>query len=144
MVKSARRRARELAVQALYQWQLAGQTTDFIEKQIADGKEYAKADQVYFAQLFSNTVKQSDALRAALMPYLDRGFTELSPIESSILLLAGYELIHQLDIPYRVVINEAVELAKVFGGTDGHKYVNGVLDKFANNVRSTEINARRV
>ena len=144
MVKSARRRARELAVQALYQWQLAGQTTDFIEKQIAEGKEFAKADQAYFRLLFSNTVKQSDALKATLIPNLDRGFAELSPIESSILLLAGYELVHQPDIPYRVVINEAVELAKVFGGTDGHKYVNGVLDKFAANVRSTEINARRV
>lgn len=144
MVKSARRRARELAVQALYQWQLAGQTIAFIEKQIVEGKEYVKADHAYFGQLFSGTVKQSDALKSALMPYLDRAFAELSPIESGILLLAGYELIHRLDIPYRVVINEAVELAKVFGGTDGHKYVNGVLDKFAANVRSTEINARRV
>ncbi len=144
MVKSARRRARELTVQALYQWQLAGQTTAFIKKQIAEGKEYVKADQAYFGQLFSSTVKQTDALKTALAPYLDRGFAALSPIESSILLLASYELIHELDIPYRVVINEAVELAKVFGGIDGHKYVNGVLDKFAADVRSAEINARRV
>jgi transcription antitermination protein NusB len=141
-MKSARRRARELALQALYQWQLSGQTTAYIEKQFVEGKDYAKADQSYFGVLFPGTVKESEHLQAALTPCLDRKFAELSPIERGILLLAGFELVHQIDIPYRVVINEAVELAKSFGGTDGHKYVNGVLDKFAASVRSVEINAR--
>ncbi len=141
-MKSARRRARELTLQALYQWQLSGQTTAYIEKQFVDGKDYAKADQSYFGVLFPGTVKESDNLQAALTPCLDRKFSELSPVERGILLLASYELIHQIDIPYRVVINEAVELAKSFGGTDGHKYVNGVLDKVAASVRSVEMNAR--
>jgi transcription antitermination protein NusB len=129
-------------VQALYQWQLSGQTTAFIEKQFVEGKDYAKADQSYFGVLFSGTVKESEALQVALTPCLDRKFTELSPVERAILLLASFELVHHIDIPYRVIINEAVELAKSFGGTDGHKYVNGVLDKFAAGVRSVEINAR--
>ena len=141
-MKSARRRARELTLQALYQWQLSGQVVTFIEQQFIDGKDYAKADQKYFSVLFRGTVKESDKLQVALTSYIDRKFNELSPVERAILLLASYELTHQIDIPYRVVINEAVELAKSFGGTDGHKYVNGVLDKFAANVRSVEINAR--
>ena len=141
-MKSARRRARELTLQALYQWLLSGQTVAFIEKQFVEGKDYDKADQNYFGLLFPGTVKESEKLQAALMPYIDRKFAELSPIERAILLLAGYELTHQIDIPYRVVINEAIELAKSFGGTDGHKYVNGVLDKFAAEVRAVEISAR--
>ena len=141
-MKSARRRARELTLQALYQWQLSGQTIAYIEKQFVEGKDYAKADQNYFGLLFPGTVRESDNLQAALTPCLDRKFSALSPVERGILLLASYELIHHGDIPYRVVINEAVELAKSFGGTDGHKYVNGVLDKFAASVRSVEINAR--
>ncbi len=141
-MKSARRRARELTLQALYQWQLSGQAVTFIEQQFIDGKDYAKADQSYFGLLFRGTVKESANLQMALTPCIDRKFAELSPVERGILLLASYELIHQIDIPYRVVINEAVELAKSFGGTDGHKYVNGVLDKFAASVRSVEINAR--
>ena len=141
-MKSARRRARELTLQALYQWQLSGQNVAFIEQQFVDGKDYAKADQNYFSLLLRGTIKESEILQAAITPCIDRKFAELSPVERAILLLASYELIHQIEIPYRVVINEAVELAKSFGGTDGHKYVNGVLDKFAANVRSVEINAR--
>jgi transcription antitermination protein NusB len=141
-MKSARRRARELTLQALYQWQLSGQNVAFIEQQFVDGKDYAKADQNYFSLLLRGTIKESGKLQAAITPCIDRKFAELSPVERAILLLASYELIHQIEIPYRVVINEAVELAKSFGGTDGHKYVNGVLDKFAANVRSVEINAR--
>ena len=141
-MKSARRRAREMTLQALYQWQLSGQSTAFIEQQFVEGKDYALADQTYFGLLFSGTVKEAALLQAALTPYLDRKFSELSPVECAILLLASYELAYQIDIPYRVVINEAVELAKSFGGTDGHKYVNGVLDKLAAKVRSVEINAR--
>lgn len=141
-MKSARRRARELTLQALYQWQVAGQTTALIEKQFVEGKDYGKADQAYFGLLFPGTVRESGELEIALAPCLDRKFAELSPVERAILLLASFELIHRFEIPYRVVINEAVELAKSFGGTDGHKYVNGVLDKLAASVRRVEINAR--
>ena len=141
-MKSARRRARELTLQALYQWQLSGQSVATIKKQFIESKDYAKADQNYFDVLFSGTVKESETLQAAITQYIDRKFSELSPVERAVLLLAGHELVHQIDIPYRVVINEAVELAKSFGGTDGHKYVNGVLDKFAADVRSVEINQR--
>ena len=139
-MKSARRRARELTLQALYQWQLSGQTVAFIEKQFVEGKDYDKADQNYFGVLFPGTVKESEKLQAALTPCIDRKFSELSPVERAILLLSSYELIYQIDIPYRVVINEAIELAKSFGGADGHKYVNGVLDKLAAQVRGVEVN----
>ena len=139
-MKSARRRARELTLQALYQWQLSGQTVAFIEKQFVEGKDYDKADQSYFCVLFPGTVKESEKLQAALTPCIDRKFSELSPVERAILLLSSYELIYQIDIPYRVVINEAIELAKSFGGADGHKYVNGVLDKLAAQVRGVEVN----
>ena len=139
-MKSARRRARELTLQALYQWQLSGQTVAFIEKQFVDGKDYDKADQTYFGVLFPGTVKESEKLQAALTPCIDRKFSQLSPVERAILLLSSYELIYQIDIPYRVVINEAIELAKSFGGADGHKYVNGVLDKLAAQVRGVEVN----
>ena len=139
-MKSARRRARELTLQALYQWQLSGQTVAFIEKQFVERKDYDKADQSYFGVLFPGTVKESEKLQAALTPCIDRKFSELSPVERAILLLSSYELIYQIDIPYRVVINEAIELAKSFGGADGHKYVNGVLDKLAAQVRGVEVN----
>jgi N utilization substance protein B len=141
-MKTARRRARELALQALYQWQLTGQLPASVEKQFAESKDYAKADQAYFALLFSNTVKHAETLESALVPALDRPFVQLSPIERGVLLLAGYELTYQIEIPYRVVINEAIELAKVFGGTDGHKYINGVLDKFVIEVRPSELASR--
>ena len=141
-MKSARRRAREMALQALYQWQLSGQSVKFILQQFIDGKDYDKIDQNYFGVLFPGTVREAAKLEQAISPCIDRKFSELSPVERAILLLASFELVHQIDIPYRVVINEAIELAKSFGGTDGHKYVNGVLDKFAANVRSVEIGAR--
>jgi transcription antitermination protein NusB len=141
-MKSARRRARELTLQALYQWQLSGQTVTTIKKQFAESKDYDKADQKYFDLLFSGAVREAKTLEAAIKTCIDRKFSELSPVERAVLLLASFELVHQIDIPYRVVINEAIELAKSFGGTDGHKYVNGVLDKFAADVRSIEISQR--
>ena len=128
-MKSARRRAREYALQGLYQWQLAGHSTGEIRRQLTEDAHFAKADSEYFAQLLNGTIAEADALKRAIAPALDRKLDELSPVERGILLLAAWELKHSPETPFRVVINEAIELAKEFGGTDGHKYVNGVLDK---------------
>lgn len=134
-MKSARRRSRELALQALYAWQLSGEGAAGLQTQLAESKEFGKADSKYFARLLQGTIEDASALERVIAPMLDRKLKELSPVERGILLLAAFELKHAPDIPYRVVINEAIELAKEFGGTDGHKYVNGVLDKLATTLR---------
>ncbi len=141
--KSSRRRSRELAVQGLYQWQLAGKDPVMIAAELAESQDFEKSDIGYFRTLLNGAVANSAALETQIAPLLDRPFRELSPIERGILLLGGYELMRELEVPYRVVINEAVELAKVFGGTDGHKYVNGVLDKLAARLREVEVHAER-
>lgn len=138
-MKSGRRRSREFAVQALYQWQLAGQSLDDIEKQYVAMEGFEKADAALFALLVSGVIKHSEALQEKLAPFLDRPWVEVSPIERAVLLIAAHELTTMADTPYRVIINEAIELAKSFGGTDGHKYVNGVLDQLATQVRAEEI-----
>ena len=140
--RSSRRRSREFALQALYQWQLGGDTADILEKQLRTAKGSEKLDEAYFLTLLHGTISGAHELEKKLQPYLDRPLKELSPIEHGILLLGAYELAHQPDVPYKVVINEAVELAKSFGGTDGYKYVNGVLDKLAAKLRAVEIKAR--
>jgi transcription antitermination protein NusB len=137
-MKSARRRSRELAVQALYAWQLSGESAAGLQTHLAQSKEFGKADSEYFARLLEGTIEDAGALESLFAPSLDRKPKELSPVERAILLLATFELKNALDVPYRVVINEAVELAKEFGGTDGHKYVNGVLDKLAADLRPDE------
>ena len=138
-MKSARRRAREFAVQALYQWQLAGQSLADIEKQYAEAEGFAKADSKLFSIILGGVLKHAETLKEKLQPYLDRPWKEVSPIESAILLIGAFELTTLPETPYRVIINEAIELAKSFGGTDGHKYVNGILDKLAVTVRADEI-----
>jgi len=139
--RSSRRRSREFALQALYQWQLGGDTADILEKQLRATKGFEKLDEAYFLTLLRGAISCAQELEQKFQPCLDRPLKELSPIEHCILLLGAYELAHQPDVPYKVVINEAVELAKAFGGTDGHKYVNGVLDKLAAKLRSVEIKA---
>jgi transcription antitermination protein NusB len=141
--KSQRRRARELALQGLYQWLVAGGQADAIDAQLREHEGYAKCDSVHFDALLRGGIEQAASLDAALARHVDRKTTELSPIEHALLLIGAYELQHCLDIPYKVVINEAVELAKAFGGTDGHKYVNGVLDKVAADLRPAEVSAAR-
>ena len=130
-MKSARRRSRELALQALYAWQLSGEGAAGLQTQLSQSKDFGKADSRYFTRLLEGTIEDAGALERLIAPALDRKPKELSPVERGILLLAAFELKNAPDIPYRVVINEAVELAKEFGGTDGYKYVNGVLDKLA-------------
>lgn len=140
--KTRRRHARELALQGLYQWCVAGGTLEAIEAQLTDTKEFQRTDEKYFSDLLQGVLKNAAELEGHIQPYLDRPFKELSPVEIAILLLGAHELESHPEIPYRAVINEAVELAKSFGGTDGHKYVNGVLDKLAAKLRTAEINAR--
>lgn len=137
-MKSARRRAREYALQGLYQWQLAGAAPAEIGAQLAEDAGFAAADREYFAQLLSGAIAEAEELKREIAPVLDRGVEELSPVERGILLLAAWELKHAPEVPFRVVINEAIELAKAFGGTDGYKYVNGVLDRLAPRLRPHE------
>jgi N utilization substance protein B len=141
--KSTRRRSRELALQGMYQWQLSGKEPAMIAAELAESDGFEKSDVAYFRTLLEGAVRNARELEAQITPFLDRRFVELSPIERGILLLSAYELQRELEVPYRVVINEAVELAKVYGGTDGHKYVNGVLDKLAGQLRELEVRAGR-
>ena len=136
--RSSRRRSREFALQGLYQWLLAGTDAATIEQQLSAVQGFDKADRAFFSALLAGVIREAQRLEQSLQPYLDRKCAELSPIERAILLIAAYELANQPDVPYKVVINEAVELAKSYGGTDGHKYVNGVLDKLAMNARPLE------
>ncbi len=137
--KSARRRSREFALQAIYQWQIAAHSAGDLEAQFAEADGFKRADVPMFSALMRGTIKGSPALIEQLTPHLDRPWAEVSPIERGILLMSSYELIHTLETPYRVILNEAIELAKSFGGTDGHKYVNGILDKLAAIIRADEI-----
>jgi N utilization substance protein B len=140
--KSARRRSREFALQGIYQWLLSGEEAGAIEAHIALIPGFERSDKPHFDALLYGVIKEVDSLRAEIAPQLDRPITELSPVEHAILLMGCFELRHQLDVPYRVIINEAVELAKSFGGTDGFKFVNGVLDKMAGDSRPTEVKTR--
>jgi N utilization substance protein B len=136
--RGSRRRSRELALQALYQWLLNADEAEALCRQTAEKKEYARADTGYLQLLARGVIERAGELHAALQPFLDRPAQQLSPIEHALLLLGAYELMYTPEVPYRVAINEAVELAKAYGGTDGHKYVNGVLDKLAAQVRPGE------
>ena len=138
---SPRRRAREFVLQGLYQRQLSGNAPAAIRAQIADTAGFAKADQAYFDALWTGVSEQFDELVALCAPYLDRRPADLSPVERAILAIGAYELTRRPEIPYRVAINEAVEIAKAYGATDGHRYVNAVLDKLAAEIRAPEIAA---
>lgn len=143
--RSARRRAREFALQGVYAWLLrgdpTGQETGDIDAHIRDSDEFSEADAVWFKTLLYGVVREAPSLRERFMVHVDRPLDELSPIEHGILLIGSYELVHHIEVPYKVAINEAVELAKSFGGTDGFKFVNGVLDKLAADVRIPEVQA---
>jgi N utilization substance protein B len=136
--RNARRRARELALKALYEWLIAKNDMRDIRAGLAEEPDFAEADAEYFRQLVDGAVAQRERLDTALATVLDRKPEALSPVEHGILLIGAYELANAVDVPYRVVINEGVELAKAYGGTDGHKYVNGVLDKLAATLRPGE------
>jgi transcription antitermination protein NusB len=142
MKPAARRKARKFALQAIYQWQLSGNDLTDIEQQFIDDNDFSKVDGDYFRELLYQVVANVEEIDEMIQPKLDRKFSEVNPVEKSVLRLSSYELMKRVDVPYRVVINEALELAKTFGATDGHKYVNGILDKVARETRSAEMNAK--
>ncbi len=141
--KSARRRAREFVLQGLYQWRVGGADEATIEAHLPELEGFAKADREFFVGTLRGVMGQGDKLIEQISQHIDRPFSELSPIEACVMLMGCFELNNYLETPYRVIINEAIELTKAFGGTDGHKYVNGVLDKIAGGARPDEVAARK-
>ena len=141
--KSTRRRSREVALQGLYEWLLSGAEAGVIDAHMREQEDFDKIDTAHFDALLHGCIGEAADLDAVLARHVDRKTTELSPIEHAVLMIGAYELKHCIDVPYKVAINEAVELAKSFGGTDGHKYVNGVLDKAAIDLRRAEVEAAR-
>ena len=139
--RTPRHRAREFALQGLYQWLLNNESASTVVNHIRGAHGFDKADAEHFTVLLNGAIGSSVELREMFAPLVDRGINELSPIEHAVLLIGAYELKNNKEIPYRVVINEAVELTKSFGGIDGHKYVNGVLDKLAAQLRPDEVAA---
>ncbi len=142
-MKPSRRRSRELALQGIYQWLYTGQSAKEVLKHLAELEGYSGGDEEFLKAALAGTIKDEKALRERLEPLADRKWDDVSPVERGILLLGAWEMVHQPEIPYRVTINEAIELGKRFGGTDGHKYVNGVLDRLAGNVRPDEVAEKR-
>ena len=136
-----RRKARTLIVQALYQWYISKSDPLEIEAQFHE-QNGGKIDWEYFSEVFLEIPMQQEALDKHISPLLDRELNSLDPVERALLYLGTFELANRIDIPYRVVINECVELAKTFGATDGHKYINGVLDKLAKSLRSVELSSK--
>lgn len=139
--KSARSRAREFALQALYQHLVGGNEAEDIDHFTRDLSGFHKADSVHYDALLHGCVKEAAELDALILPLLDRKMAEISPVERSVMWIGVYEFRHCADVPWRVVLNECIELAKEFGGTDGHKYVNAVLNGLAPLLRSVEVNA---
>ena len=140
-MSQTRHKARRLATQALYTWQMAGQDLADIESEYRLDHDMAKIDGEYFHELLHKVPACIDELDEHITPLLDRGIEEVDGVERAILRLGCYELAHRLDVPYRVVINESVKLAKTFGADQSHKYINGILDGVAKKLRATEINA---
>jgi transcription antitermination protein NusB len=140
--KSTRRRAREFALQGLYEWQISQADVKIVDAHMREQDGFARCDTEHFDALLHGCIGEAAALDELIARHADRKTTLLSPVEHAVLLIGTYELKHCVQIPYRVAINEAVELAKSFGGTDGHKYVNGVLDKAAIELRAVEIATR--
>ncbi|MFF7709816.1 transcription antitermination factor NusB [Pseudomonas sp. NPDC007930] len=142
--KTAKRReARKLATQALYQWHMAGHSLNEIEAQFRVDNDFSDVDGAYFREILHGVPSNKTEIDAALVPCLDLALDELDPVELSVLRLSAWEMLKRVDVPYRVVINEGIELAKVFGSTDGHKFVNGVLDKLAPQLRGPEVKAHK-
>jgi N utilization substance protein B len=136
----ARSIARKVAMQALYQWLLNQQSAAEIKKQFLESEESAGVDREHFEELVGGCIARNEELTAALKPFIDRPLDQLDPVETAILMIGRFELQHRVDIPYRVVINEAVDLCKRFGATDAHKYINAVLDRAAREARAAERN----
>jgi N utilization substance protein B len=135
---SMRKKARKYAVQGIYQWQLSGNPINDIEFQFLETINSKKVDVVYFQEILVNCLTSITEIDDLLAPNVTRDLSEVNPVELAVLRLACYELKNRIDVPYKVVINEALELTKIFGAEEGHKFVNGVLDKMAKEIRPTE------
>jgi N utilization substance protein B len=142
-VKSARRKAREFALQGLYEWLLNGADAGVVDAHVREQDGFDKCDVAYFDLLLHGIIREAAAIDATIAAHIDRKAELLSPVEHAALMIGSYELMRCIEVPYKVAINEAVELAKSFGGTDGHKYVNGVLDKAAAGLRRVEVETAR-
>ena len=141
-MSQARTNARKAAVQALYQWQMAGQNLSEIERQFLEEERLKDAQKSYFVELFHGVPKNLEAIDQALSEFVDRPVDTIDPVERAILRIGVYELLHRLDMPYRVVLNEGINLAKYFGADGSHKYVNGILDKVAQQKSAMEIKSK--
>ncbi|TPQ28624.1 transcription antitermination factor NusB [Methylomonas sp. EFPC3] len=142
-MSQAKTNARKCAVQALYQWQMSGDSLTRIETYFLEEEHLKGAQKTYFSELFHGVPKQLDVIDAALAEFVDRPVEKIDPVERAILRIGAYELINRLETPYKVIINEGVNLAKDFGADGSHKYVNGILDKVAQKQRAMEIAAKQ-
>ncbi len=141
-MSQARTNARKAAVQALYQWQMTGQNLSEIERQFLEEERLKDAQRNYFTELFYGVPKNLEAIDQALSEFVDRPVDNIDPVERAILRIGAYELLNRLDMPYKVVLNESINLAKYFGADGSHRYVNGILDKIAQQKRAIEIQAK--
>ena len=142
-MSQAKTNARKCAVQALYQWQMSGESLTRIETYFLEEEHLKGAQKTYFSELFHGVPKQLNAIDAALAEFVDRPVEKIDPVERAILRIGVYELMNRLETPYKVIINEGVNLAKDFGAEGSHKYINGILDKVSQKHRSVEIAAKR-
>lgn len=136
---SARRNARQYALQAMYQWQISDIPLHDVEHEFVNYRIDKQIDMDYFKELIHGIPKQLTEINAAMHPFLGRSISDIDPIELAVIRISIYELLHRPDVPYRVIINEALELTKKFGSIEGYKFVNGILDKIARQARSLEI-----
>lgn len=142
VIPAERRKARHYAMQAIYQWKMAGAAINVVEAEFHADNDMTHVDTEYFKELLHSVSKKLTELQESFEPYLqERSVAELDPITSALLLMSSYEMAHRIDVPYKVVINESVSLAKKFGATDSHKFINGVLDKLAEKLRTVEVKA---
>jgi len=143
MKPSTRSRARRLAMQGLYEWEMSGNTVDKIIGQYVVDQQMRNVDEAYFRELMQGVAKHHEQLDEKISAYVNRAYEEIDPVEKAVLRIGAYELMQRQDTPYRVVINEAVELAKTFGAELSHKFINGVMDKLAAELRSVEMKAHK-
>ena len=134
----ARARSRRFALQALYQWDLSGMDLAEIQRQFAEAEDFGRADRDYFIELLKSVPARLESIDRDITEYLDRPMEQVDPVERAILRIATYELLYRIDVPYRVILNEAITLTRKFGAEQGHAFVNGVLDKLAHKLRPDE------
>ena len=142
-MSQARTNARKSAVQALYQWQMTGQNLSDIEQQFFLEERLKNAQRSYFIELFHGVPRQLDVIDQVLLKFVDRPVEKIDPVERAILRVSVYELLNRIDIPYRVIINEGINLAKIFGAEQSHRYINGILDKVAQQKRAIEVKIKK-